>query len=138
MAWLDTFAVTIAPGATTWVATVPGDRLWMIRTVYTVAVLDAGGSPNRSYTLTVATSTGPVSVVGAPNAVGDSGTDKITWANAPSASIAAGGVGVVVAAFVVPTLWPGYTLTGTIAGAVGTDHWTTARVWYDYALTSGL
>lgn len=137
MSWLDTLDIDVTTPGATFTATVPGDRLWTIRTVYAVAQLDAGGAPSRYYQLEIATSTGTVALVAAPNAAGDSAQDEITWANCPAASIAVTGVGVVVAPFSPPVLYPGYVLTGTIVNAVLGDAWTTARVWYDYVLTSG-
>lgn len=134
---LDTLAVPIAPGATTFVATVPGDRRWVIRTVIATCVRDAGGAPDRSYTLTVATSTGPVAIMPADDLGTEPGAETITWCNAPAAAVTVAGLSVVVAPMALPSLQPGYTVTGEIIGAVGADAWVSATVWYDYVLTGG-
>lgn len=117
--------------------TVPGDKNWKIRSVLATVERGAGGAPGRAYQLTVATSTGPVAVVGAPDAGTDPGTATITWANAPASKSEAGSQGIVLAPFNPPTLEPGYTITGTILNPVSGDIWLSALVWYDFALTGG-
>lgn len=135
MSWLDTVEVDDGIETPTWTIVVPGDRLWSIRTIFTVAARDTGGTPSRSYLLTVATSTGIVAAVAATDAGTEPGTETITFANAPSSIVAVGGDAVAVAPMVLPTLYPGYTITCDIVNAVGADRWTSARVWYDYVLS---
>lgn len=136
MILLDTIGAVIAPGDLTFAFTVPGDRYWQIRTVIAVATRDVGGAPDRAYLLTVATSTGPVSIVGAADAGDEPGTCTVTWANVPASAVASGAVGVVVAPFAPPVLYPGYTVTGEITSPAAADEWQSATVWYEYVLTS--
>lgn len=132
---LDTTAAVIAPAAITFQFVVPGDKVWTIRSVIAFATRAAGGTPDRAYLLEVATSTGTVSAVGAPDAGTDPGTCTITWANCPAAAVDSGNLGVVIAPFNPPILQPGYTITGTILNPAAGDTWAAATVWYDFALT---
>lgn len=104
--------------------------------MYAVAARGAGGTPYRAYTLTVATSTGPVAVVGAADTGGEPGTCAITWANAPLATVESGSEGFSLAPFNPPPLQPGYTIVGRITSPVAGDAWLSATAWYDYVLSA--
>lgn len=132
---LDTTAAVITPGATTFRFLVPGDKIWAFRSVLAVATRAAGGIPDRSYQLVVATSTGPVAAVGAQDAGAEPGTCTVTWANCPASAVDSGTFGVTVAPFNPPTLQPGYTITGTILNPAAGDQWELATAWYDFAYT---
>lgn len=135
MTLLTTLVATIEPGDQTFMFTVPGDKKWTIRSVLAVASRQPGGAPDRAYTLTVATSTGPVTSSGAADNGTEPGTCTITWTNAPSATVEAGSVGVTIAPFNPPELQPGYTVVGTILNAAAGDEWESAVVWYEYVNT---
>lgn len=132
---LTTLAATITPGDQSFTFTVPGDKLWTVRSVIAVASRAVGGAPDRAYTLVVNTSTGPVAAVGAPDRGTEPGQCTVTWANAPASAVDAGNLGVVLAPFNPPVLYPGYTITGAIIAAAGADTWLRATVWYDFTLT---
>jgi len=133
---LTTLAADIGPGDQTFTFVVPGDKLWRIRSVIATCARASGGAPDRSYTLVVSTSTGPVSAVGATDAGDEPGDCTITFTNCPPSAVASGNIGVSVAPFNPPTLYPGYTIVGTIVNPAGADEWTSATVWYDFTLTT--
>lgn len=132
---LTTLAADIDTPTTGFIFTVPGDKFWKVRSIIAVASKDAGGTPDRSFLLTVATSTGPVLAVGAADVGDEPGTCTVTWTNAPGSHSAAGAAGFSLAPFNPPTLDPGYTIVGTIEDPAPADTWLSATVWYDFALT---
>lgn len=116
---------------------VPGDKLWKIRSVLAVATRDVGGTPDRTFLLTVSTSTGPVLAVAADDAGAEPGICTVTWTNAPGSHSDAGPLGVSLAPFNPPTLYPGYVITGSIENGAAGDTWESATVWYDFTPSSG-
>lgn len=117
---------------TTFTFVVPGHQLWTIRSIVGVASTHAGGQPNRAYNLTVTNGATTVVAAAATDAGTEPATVTVTWANMPVSDVTAGNIGVSVGAMVLPTLEPGYVLTGTILGAVGGDAWSSAVAWYTY------
>jgi len=133
-----TLKVATAPNVlagTTFTYMVPGHQRWVLRSVFAVADRGAGGTPNRSYTLTITDGTNPVAIVGADDAGTDPGTCSVTWADCPSSAVGAGSVGTSVGSLGPITLDPGYTITGTFANPVAGDAWESAVVWFDYVDT---
>lgn len=129
---LDVVAAELTAPATTFSFVVPGDRVWSLRSIVAVVNTDAGGQPDRGYTLAITDGTTLVARVGAD----DNGTEPaeltITWADAPAGTVQAGAVATSIAPLPRLTLKPGYVITGTIVNPVGTDTWISAVAWYEY------
>lgn len=135
MTLLTTASAELLVPSLTFEFVVPGDKKWTIRSVLAVASREPGGAPDRAYTLVVATSTGPVAAVGAPDNGTEPGTCTVTWTNAPGSSVEAGNQGVSLAPFNPPELQPGYTIVGTIIDPAAGDFWLSATVWYEFVNT---
>jgi len=131
--YLDTAAAEIDGTTTTFTFLVPGHQVWYPRSVIAVASRASGGLPNRAYTLTFATSTGPVAAVGAQDNGTEPGTCVVTWCPCPAASVEAGSEGVSVAPIPSLQLNPGYTIVGAIVESAAGDTWLSATCWYDFA-----
>lgn len=131
-----TTAVPTAPvSGTSFAFTVPGQQAWRVRSIVATVTRAAGGSPNRTYTLTVTDGTTTVAVVPADDLGTEPGTETITWADAPANDVTSGALSYVVAPMSLPALYPGYKLTGTIVGAVAGDTWLTVVCWFDFIYT---
>lgn len=123
-------------GITTFQFVVPGRELWQLRSVFAEVTRAVGGTPDRSYALTVTDGTSPVARVGAPDAGDEPGLTSITWTDAAPSTTAAGGDGVVVAPLVRLDIDGGYVITGTIINPAPGDAFTLAVAWYDFDYTT--
>jgi hypothetical protein len=112
---------------------VPGHQLWTVRTVVAVASTHVGGAPNRAFQLVVTRPPNTVIAAAADDAGTEPATVTVTWANVPASSIGAGNIGISVGAVAIPTLEPGYVITGTILNPAASDAWTAATAWYTFA-----
>lgn len=121
---------------TTWSLTVPGNHIWYPRSFIAVAATQAGGAPNRAYTLSITDGTSLVGKFGAVDAGTEPATVTITWTNSAQGDVTAGAIGVVVAPMASPILKPGYVITGTIVNPAAGDTWVSALAWYDYTLSN--
>lgn len=117
---------------------VPGDRTWLVRSVFALVNKANSGGAERAYTATVQTSTGVVAAVGAPDAGTEPGQCEITWADVSGSTSAVANFGVVVAPMHLPPLAPGYTITLAVIGGAAGDSFASAIVWYDYVPTGEL
>ena len=121
--------------ATTFTYVVPGNQRWTPLSVVATVTTGVGGQPNRGYTLTFTDGTTTVAKVGADDNGTEPASGTLTWADAPDQTVKAGSVFVSVAPIPKMTLYPGYTIVGTIVNPAGADTWVTAVVWYDYVDT---
>lgn len=115
---------------------VPGNERWTLRSVRADVARVVGGAPNRAYSLTVSDGTNIVAQAGADDAGAEPGTTSVTWCDCPSAKVAAGNDGVVVAPLPNLAIEPGYLIVGTILNPAGADAWLDAIVWLDYLNTT--
>jgi hypothetical protein len=115
---------------------VPGNQQWRPRSVLATVTTGAGGQPNRGYTLAFTDGTNTVAQVGADDNGAEPASGTITWANAPSASSAAGSTFSSIAPIPDLILNPGYHIVGTILHPAGADTWVSAIVWYEYVDTA--
>lgn len=118
--------------ATTFTFVVPAGEIWSLRAVNAVANRGAGGTPGRAYRLDVLNGQTVVSAFGAQDAGTDPGTCEITWCQAPAGADATGNAGIVSAPMLADRVPTGYTIVGTITGAVAGDAWDHASVWLDF------
>lgn len=121
--------------ATSFTFVVPGDQLWIVRSVVATVSTDTGGQPTRGYMLQVTDGTNVVAQSGNTDGGTEPATGTLTWANAPGAESSAGAVFSAIAPFPNLTLKPGYNIIGTIVNSVGADAWISALVWYDFSYT---
>lgn len=122
--------------ATEFVFVVPGDQLWIVRSVVATVSTDTGGQPDRGYLLSVTDGTNVVAQSGNQDGGTEPAVGTLTWANAPMAESEAGNTFSALAPFPNLTLKPGYNIVGTIVNPVGVDAWVNALVWYDFTYTT--
>lgn len=115
---------------------VPGQQVWYPRSFHAIAERGVGGSPNRSYLLTITDGTNTVAAIGADDAGDEPGTCEITWAMTPAANVAAGDTGVSIAPLGSFTLPAGYQIVGTILNAAPGDGWLSATAWFDFSYST--
>lgn len=120
--------------ATTFTFVVPAGEQWSLRAVNAQCARGAGGTPGRAYRLDITDGTSTVSAFGAQDAGSEPGTCEITWCEAPAGADATGNAGIVSAPMKADRCPTGYTIVGTITGAVGGDAWTRVAVWLDFVL----
>jgi hypothetical protein len=118
--------------ATVFTFVVPAGEIWSLRAVNATAARGAGGTPGRAYRLDITDGTSTVSAFGAQDAGTNPGTCQITWCGAPAGADATASAGIVSAPMKADRCPTGYTIVGTITGAVAGDQWTVTSVWLDY------
>lgn len=133
---LTTALADIVTNPVSFTIKVPGDQRWTLRSVIAQAARGVGGAPNRSYSLAIVTPLGTVALIGADDAGTEPGSETVTWTQAQSNLVSAGGVAVAVAPLPPFILEPGYLLVGTIVQPAGTDQWTGALAWFTYEYTA--
>jgi len=129
---LDVVQGVITPPVTTFTFMVPGHQRWQLRSVVATVARAAGGTPNRSYSLTVANGQTVVASAPAADTGTEPGTGTVTWADAPSNVLASGTVMSSLAPLPRLVIPAGYVVTGTIINPAGADTWASAIVWVEY------
>ena len=134
---LNVTKLVLAANAQTFTFTVPGNQQWQMRSVVAVCSRAVGGTPNRSFLLSVTDGTNTVAALPAGDAGTEPGTCTITWADMLATSQASGGTGFVAAPLRLKPLAAGYQLTGSIVSAAASDKFTSAVAWYSYLEVTG-